>query len=80
MNRISIPMILPIAVTMLVVLIIVSIGSLLLAIAEIGGAAYGRETGELIAVGVALAIAGAVLGGCALAARGGTEGHHPTHH
>ena len=72
MNRISIPMILPIAVTMLTVLIIVSIGSLLLTLAD--------EIGEHIAVAAALAIAGAVLGGCALAARGGTSEQHPHHH
>jgi hypothetical protein len=72
MNRISVPMILPVAVTMVVVLIIVSIGSLLLAIAE--------EINEATAVAAALVIAGAVLVGCALAARGGTEEHHTAHH
>jgi hypothetical protein len=72
MDRISIPMILPVAVTMLVVLIIVAIGSLLIFLAE--------EISEFVAVAGALAIAGAVLAGCALAARGGTEEHHTAHH
>ena len=72
MNRISIPMILPVAVTMLVTLLIVAIGSFLLLL--------GEELGEAIAVGAALAIAGAVLIGCALAARGGTQERHTAHH
>ena len=64
MNRISLPMILPVAVTMVVALLIVGIGSLLLWIAG--------EFSENIAIGVAMAIGGAVLLGCWLAARGGT--------
>ncbi|HEY7065123.1 MAG TPA: hypothetical protein VII06_26845 [Chloroflexota bacterium] len=79
MNRISIPMILPLAATMVAVLIIVSIGSLLLTIAEQAGYTVGREQGEYLAVATALVIAGAILFGCYLASRGGTEESHPHH-
>ncbi len=63
MHRISLPMILPVAVAALVGLVIMAIGSLLLWCAD--------EFGEDVSVAVALALGGAVLIGCALAARGG---------
>ena len=71
MDRLAIPLLLPVAVTLVTALLIVAIGSLLLAISH--------EWGEAVAVAVALALGGAVLVGCALAARGGTEEHHPAH-
>jgi hypothetical protein len=65
MDRISLPMILPIAITMVTTLLIVGVGSLLLWIAH--------DVSHNMAIGVALALGGAVLLGCWLAARGGTE-------
>jgi hypothetical protein len=63
MDRLAIPLLLPVAVTAIVVMIIVGIGSLLLWFTEIRG--------EDLAVAAALAIAGAVLIGCYLAERRG---------
>lgn len=63
MDRLAIPLLMPVAVTALVILIIVGIGSLLLWISH--------TVGEHLAVAVALAIAGAILSGCALATRSG---------
>jgi hypothetical protein len=62
----------PLAATGITVLIIVAIGTLLLEVEHF-------THNSLVAVAVALALAGAVLVGCALAARGGTSergAHH----
>jgi hypothetical protein len=71
MDRLAIPLVMPLAVTVVTFLIIVGIGTLLLELSH--------AFGEHIAVAAALAIAGAVLAGCALVARGGPA-DHPTHH
>ena len=71
MDRVGIALMLPLAATIIAGLIIIGIGTLLLEVAE--------GFSELVAVAVALAIAGAILFGCSLAARGGRE-EHPTHH
>jgi hypothetical protein len=63
MERLAIPLLLPVAVTAVVVLIIVAIGSLLLWCTAIRG--------EDLATAVALVIAGAILIACSLAARAG---------
>ncbi len=69
MERLAIPLLMPVAITALVVLIIAGIGSLLLWLTEISG--------EALATAVALAMAGAVLLGCMLAARAGRR--EPAH-
>ncbi len=61
MDRLAIPLLMPVAVTAVVVLLIVGIGSLLLWLTNVKG--------EDLAVFVALVIAGAILFGCAVAAR-----------
>ncbi|MBX5491294.1 MAG: hypothetical protein IRZ14_09045 [Chloroflexi bacterium] len=72
MNRKAIALAMPLAATGITVLIIVSIGTLLLEVRHAAETAMGHE-GRLIPVAVALAIAGAILIGCALAARGGNR-------
>jgi hypothetical protein len=75
MPRVGIALMLPLAASVIAALIIIGIGTLLLEIAE--------AFSENVAVAVALAIAGAILFGCSLAARGGHEEHathHPAHH
>jgi hypothetical protein len=71
MPRVGIALMLPLAATVIAGLIIIAIGTLLLEVAD--------ALSESVAVAVALAIAGAILFGCSLAARGGHE-EHPTHH
>jgi hypothetical protein len=72
-NRKALALAMPLAATGITVTIIVSIGTLLLEVRYLAEAALGHEVGRLIPVAVALAIAGAILIGCALAARGGSE-------
>ncbi len=72
MDRVALGLLVPMAAAVIAVLIIVGIGTLLLEVAD----AYG----EPVAVAVALALAGAVLLGCALASRGGRREEAPTHH
>ena len=71
MDRLAIPLLLPVAVTAIVVMIIVGIGSLLLWFTAIKGE-------DLATVG-ALVIAGAVLIGCYLAERRGPREHVARH-
>src|SRR5262245_54951945 len=75
MPRVGIALMLPLAASVIAGLIIISIGTLLLEIAE--------DFSEMVAVAVALAIAGAILLGCALAAPGRPQEprtHHPAGH
>jgi hypothetical protein len=60
MDRVALGFIVPMAAAIIAIMLIVGIGTLLLEISE----AYG----EAIAVAVALALGGAVLVGCTLAA------------
>jgi uncharacterized membrane protein len=78
-NRKAIALAMPLAATGITVMIIVSIGTLLLEVRHLAEAALGHEVGRLLPVAVALAIAGAILIGCALAARGGSERITPLH-
>ena len=71
MDRLAIPLLMPVAVTAVVTMIIVGIGSLLLWLTEIKG--------EDLAVAAALVIAGAVLFGCYLAERRGPREHVARH-
>ena len=59
LDRVALGLLVPMAAAVVTIMIIASIGTLLLAVAE--------EYGEAIAVAVALALGGAVLVGCALA-------------
>lgn len=79
MNRKALALAMPLAATGITVTIIVSIGTLLLEVRHAAETALDHEVGRLIPVAVALAIAGAILIGCALAARGGAE-RAPTPH
>ena len=74
-DRVALGLLVPMAATVLAVLLIAGIGNLLLFVAE----NFPAEN-ELYAVGVALALGGVVLVACALAARGGRREHTPTHH
>jgi RsiW-degrading membrane proteinase PrsW (M82 family) len=58
-DRVALGLLVPMAAAVVTILLIVSIGTLLLAVAE--------GYGEPIAVAVALALGGVVLVGCALA-------------
>jgi hypothetical protein len=71
MDRLAIPLLMPVAVTAVVVLIIVAIGSLLLWCTEVKG--------EDLATAVALALAGAVLIGCTIAAQTGPKPRSTRH-
>ena len=74
-DRVALGLLVPLAATVIAVLLIVGIGHLLLFIAETFPA-----KDEMNAVIVALVIGGAVLAACGFAARGGGREHTPTHH
>jgi hypothetical protein len=71
-DRVALGMLVPMAAAVITVLLIAGIGSLLLWLSH--------GWGEAVAVAVALALGGAVLVGCALAARGGRPEHPAPHH
>ena len=71
MDRLAVPLLLPLAVTIVVVALIALIGQSLLFIEH--------DFGSGVAAAVALVGAGAILVGCALAARGGPRDHAVRH-
>ena len=79
MNRKAVALLMPLATTGITILIIVAIGTLLLEVRYFADHVLhlGHEGSKLPPVAAALAVSGAILVGCALAARGGqSSGGH----